>query len=106
MIPLLIIGLVWLSVTAVLCLVIGRAIRTADQHDEEQAERAWVAQHAGPRPGQVGGGRAQATIWAPYPEELLRRPGIPRAGGRSPMMLPPEDWDVRPPGAPRPTHPH
>jgi hypothetical protein len=101
MIPLLVIGLLWLSATAVLCLLIGRAIRAADRHDEEQAERLWATQHVPPPPGQVGGGRPQATIWAPYPDELLRPPGIPRAGGRSPILLDVPEWDDLPPDVPR-----
>jgi hypothetical protein len=101
MIPLLVIGLLWLSLTGVLCLLIGRAIRTADRHDEEQAERLWATRHPGPPPGQRRGGRVQATIWAPFPDELLRRPGIPRAGGRSPILLDVPEWNDPPPERPR-----
>jgi hypothetical protein len=39
MTALLIIGLAWLAVTAVMCVLIGRAIRNADAHDEQRAER-------------------------------------------------------------------
>jgi hypothetical protein len=102
MIPLLIIGLVWLSVTAVLCLGIGRAIRHADRQDAKRAEQAWATPHAGSRPGRTGGGRGQATIWAPYPDELLRPPGISHAGGRTPLLFRLQDWDDLPPDMPQP----
>lgn len=45
MTALLIIGLAWLAVTAVMCVLIGRAIRNADAHDEEQAEREAATQN-------------------------------------------------------------
>jgi hypothetical protein len=101
MIPLLVIGLLWLSVTGVLCLLIGRAIRTADRHDEELAQRTWAAQHAGAPARRIGRGRAGATTWAPYPDELLRPPGIPRAGGRTPILLDVPEWNDLPPDLPR-----
>jgi hypothetical protein len=97
MLPLLIIGLLWLSVTAVLCLLIGRAIRNADRHDEELARREWSARLDAPRPGRARGGRAHVTVWAPLPSELLRRPGISRAGGRSPMVFGAQDPDTATP---------
>jgi hypothetical protein len=101
MIPLLIIGLAWLSVAAVLSVLIGRAIRYADRQDEKRAEQEWAARHAG-SPGPFRGGRTRATIWVPYPDELLRPPGISRAGGRSPLLLPQEGGDDVPPDMPRP----
>ena len=102
MIPLLIIGLVWLSVTAMMCVLIGRAIRHADQEDEVRAERTWAAHTAGSRRVPRSGGPTQGTVWAPYPDHLLRTTGISRAGGRSPLLLRPLDWDDLPPDmAPR-----
>jgi hypothetical protein len=37
MVQMLIVGLVWLSLTAVLCLVIGRALRTGDVREDERS---------------------------------------------------------------------
>jgi hypothetical protein len=98
--PVLIIGLLWLSVGAVLCLLIGRAIRHADRHEEKLARRAATARLGAPQPGRGRDRRGQVTVLAPLPEDLLRRPGIPRAGGRSPMVFRPQDSDAATPDGP------
>jgi len=100
MLPLLIIGLLWLSVTAVLCLLIGRAIRDADRHEEELTQRAWAARRGALHPGRGLRERRQATPWAPASEQVLRPGGIPRAGGRSRLVFRSPDSDAPPTDVP------
>jgi hypothetical protein len=52
MVQMLIVGLVWLSLTAVLCLVIGRALRTGDVREEERVR----ANTAAVTPAELGAG--------------------------------------------------
>ncbi|SNR76889.1 hypothetical protein [Blastococcus mobilis] len=102
MIPLLIIGLVWLSLTAVMCILIGRAIRNADVHDEEQAQRDWATQGARRLPESVAGGREQSTFCPPAlvdPLDLSELSGDP---GRRSAGRPRRSSAAVPPAVPRP----
>lgn len=52
MVQMLIVGLVWLSLTAVLCLAIGRALRTGDVREERRSR----ADAAAVMPAEMGAG--------------------------------------------------
>ncbi len=107
MIRVLVIGLLWLSCTGVMCLLIGRAIRSADVHDEHQAQSSAVGRRTGSVAWPVAGGEAQATLCAPDLDSLV---GLPELGGaddgrRGPYSEPAPDfpWPERHPDRPRGT---
>jgi hypothetical protein len=72
MIRVLIIGLLWLSFTGAMCVLIGRAIRSADLHDAEQARHLRAGQWTRWIPGPVAGGEARATLYAPDLAQLFK----------------------------------
>jgi hypothetical protein len=90
MFPLLIIGLVWLLLTAVMCVLIGRAIRNADVHDEEQAQREWADAGRARVPDAILGGRAPGSLCTLHLPEL-DFPEFPGDGRRGPTALPRKD---------------
>jgi hypothetical protein len=102
MFPLLMIALVWLSLTAGMCVLIGRAIRNADVHDEEQAQREWATQGGRRLPETVAGRRAQSTVCAPDRADLLDFPEFPGDRGRRPPGHPRQGSDAVRPAIPRP----
>ncbi len=65
MVQMLIVGLVWLSLTAALCLMIGRALRTADQHEEQRAQERAVEATQAEMIGRALGGATDASWFAP-----------------------------------------
>jgi hypothetical protein len=125
MFPLLVIGLVWLLLTAVMCVLIGRAIRNADVHDEEQAQREWAMQGGRRFPDAILGGRAPGSVCtldrttlddtmldytaldhtALDGTELLDPPGLPDEGRRGPTGHPQQGSTTARPDVPRPRHP-
>jgi hypothetical protein len=71
MVQMLIVGLVWLALTAVLCLVIGRALRTGDQSEEQHARETLMALPPADLFARSSGGAAEAGFFAPEPGRPL-----------------------------------
>lgn len=116
MVAVLVIGLIWLSVTAVMFVLIARAIGHADAQDEEVAQRDRVAHRPHPQPRALDGGGARAPtpglrtsemldVWWSFDDVFPRPPGgglpppYPEPGDRAPDDFPwPPRHPDRPPG--------
>ena len=100
------IALTWLTVTAVMCVLIGRAIRRADSRDEERAQQACLAQGRPTRaPFHPSGLRPTLHLVQPAERPLPGRAGsgmfgVPSDPGGSPVVRPRVDSDAAPPVPP------
>lgn len=71
MVQMLIVGLVWLALTAVLCLVIGRALRTGDVHEERRSRTELMSLPAADLFVRSPGGFVDEVSFAPEPGRPL-----------------------------------
>lgn len=80
MVQMLIVGLVWLALTAVLCLVIGRALRTGDVREERRSRESLVALPPAGMIARSHGGLTEPGTFAPEPGSPLGDDELDRWG--------------------------